>query len=102
MLLQAGVSFTERDLKKNPPSEAEIRALLNGQPAATLYAARGRQNKVLGIEPARLTDEEMITWMARESALIRRPTLVVDGRLIPQPSRAELERLAQGEAAPPG
>lgn len=96
MLSQAGVPFTERDLRKEPLSEEEIRTLLKGRPALTLYATRGRQNRELGIEPERLSDDELIAWMAREPRLIRRPTLVVDGELHPQPSREELGRLAEG------
>jgi len=96
VLAQAGVAFTERDLRKEPLSEEEIRALLKGRPALTLYATRGRQNQELGIAPERLTDDELIAWMAREPRLIRRPTLVVDGELRPQPSREDLERLAEG------
>ncbi len=96
MLLQAGIPFTERELRSQPLSAAEIQALLNGRPAATLYAARGRQNKLLGIDPAALGDSEMIELMAREPALIRRPTLVVDGKLIPQPTRQQLERILGG------
>ena len=93
MLAQAGVPFDERDLRKEPLSEEEIRGLLKGRPALTLYATRGRQNQELGIVPERLSDDELIGWMAREPRLIRRPTLVVDGELLPQPSREELERL---------
>jgi len=91
--LQTGIPFVERDLRKEPLSEGEIRDLLKGKPALTLYATRGRQNKELGIVPERCSDDELIDWMAREPRLIRRPTLVVDGELIPQPSRAELEAL---------
>jgi len=95
VLAQAGVSFSERDLRKEPLSEEEIRGLLKGRPALTLYATRGRQNQELGIEPERLSDDELIAWMAREPRLIRRPTLVVDADLLPQPRQEELERLAK-------
>jgi arsenate reductase-like glutaredoxin family protein len=95
VLLQAGVPFTERDVRAEPLSEAELRALLHGRPASELYARRGRQNKLLGIDPDKLTDDEMLALMAREPALIRRPTLVVDGEVIPQPSRAQLDELAR-------
>jgi arsenate reductase-like glutaredoxin family protein len=94
VLSQAGAHFTERDLIRQPLSEAEIRALLNGRPASLLYARRGRQNRTLGIDPDRLTDEEMIAYMAREPRLIRRPTLVVDGEIIAGPSNAQLEEAA--------
>lgn len=93
--MQAGVSFRERDLRGQPLDEGELRALLNGRPASVLYARRGRQNKALGIDPDKLTDEEMIALMAREPALIRRPTLIVDGEVMSGPSRAQLEEVAR-------
>ena len=95
--MQAGVPFAERNLRGQPLSEAELRALLNGRPASVLYAKRGRQNKLLGIDPEKLTEDEMLTLMAREPALIRRPTLVVDGELVPQPSAAQLAEIVQSE-----
>jgi arsenate reductase-like glutaredoxin family protein len=102
VLLQAGVSFAERDLIRQPLTEVEIRELLDGQPAALLYARRGRQNKALGIDPDRLTDEEMIAYMAREPTLIRRPTLVIDGEIIVGPSSAKLEEVVQSLKAEHG
>lgn len=95
MLSQAGAHFTERDLIREPLSEAEIRSLLNGRPASLLYARRGRQNRVLGIDPDRLTDDEMVSYMAREPSLIRRPTLVIDGEIIAGPSRQQIEEAAR-------
>ena len=94
MLSQAGARFSERDLIREPLSEAEIRSLLHGRPASLLYSHRGRQNKALGIDPDRLTDDEMIAYMAREPRLIRRPTLVVDGEIIAGPTRQQIEEAA--------
>ncbi len=82
-------------MRAKPLSEMEIRGILNGQPAALLYSRRGRQNKLLGIDPEALSDEEMIALMAREPALIRRPTLVIDGEVVPQPGKAQLEELGR-------
>jgi arsenate reductase-like glutaredoxin family protein len=95
VLLQAGVTLRERDLRGQPFDEAALRALLDGRPASALYARRGRQNKALGIDPDKLTDDELIALMAREPALIRRPTLVVDGEIVAGPSRAQLDELAR-------
>jgi arsenate reductase-like glutaredoxin family protein len=93
VLVQAGVAPRERDMRAQPLDEAEIRALLRGQPASLLYSKRGRQNKVLGIDPDKLTDDEMIALMAKEPALIRRPTLIIDGAIVPQPNRERLETI---------
>ncbi|MCL4499806.1 MAG: hypothetical protein M1335_06150 [Chloroflexi bacterium] len=88
------MQFVERDLAREPLSEGEIREILHGRSASLLYARRGRRNKELGLDPEHLTDEDMIAYMAREPMLIRRPTLVIDGELVPQPSRAEIDELA--------
>lgn len=98
--MQAGVPFTERDLIREPLTEAELRSLLNGQPASLLYSRRGRQNRVLGIDPERLTDDEMIAYMAREPRLIRRPTLVVGGTIFAGPNRATLDEIVRNARQP--
>ena len=54
MLVQAGVTIRERELRAEPLDEPEIRALLKDQPASLLYSKRGRQNKVLGIDPEKI------------------------------------------------
>jgi arsenate reductase-like glutaredoxin family protein len=82
-------------MRARPLSEEEIRGLLNGRPPSLLYARRGRQNKLLGIDPDSLSDAEMLALMAREPALIRRPTFVVDGELIPQPSQEQLAAIGR-------
>src|SRR5258708_8057468 len=94
VLVQAGITLQERDMRAQPLDEAEMRALVRGQPASLLYSKRGRQNKVLGIDPDKLTDDEMIGLMAKEPALIRRPTLVLDGEVISQPNRETLLKIA--------
>ena len=95
MLVREGIELEEHELRAEPLGESEIRSLLRGKPASLLYSRRGRQNKVLGIDPDKLTDDELIALMAKEPALIRRPTFVVDGELIPQPNRAQLEEIAR-------
>jgi arsenate reductase-like glutaredoxin family protein len=87
-------------LRKEPLGEEEIRSLLAGRPALTLYATRGRQNKALGIDPARLSEDELVVLMAREPTLIRRPVLVVDGELLVQPKEEDLRRIGEGGAHP--
>ena len=82
-------------MRGKPLSAEEIRALLNGQPPSLLYSRRGRQNKLLGIDPETLGEDEMLALMAREPALVRRPTLVVEGEVIPQPSKERLAELGR-------
>jgi len=95
VLLQAGVPMVERDLIREPLDEAEIRALLRGQPASTLYSFRSPYNRALGIDPRNLTDDSLIAAMASESRLIRRPIVVIDGDVVAGPNRARLEEIAR-------
>jgi arsenate reductase-like glutaredoxin family protein len=102
VVLQAGIPLIERDLRGEPLSEAELRALLDGRPASVLYSRRARQNRSLGIDPDQLTDDELIALMAREPTLIRRPTLVAGGEILAGPTRAELAAWVQQRAADGG
>ena len=97
MLARAGLAFTERDLRKEPLSDAEIRRLLNGRPASAFYATRSPRNRALGVDPSRLRDEEMIGLMAREPTLIRRPLIATgpDGEVIAGATRKQLEEMRQ-------
>ena len=79
--MQANVPFIERDLRRERLSEADLRALLGDQPPSTIYARRAHQNKVLGLDPDQLGEEDMLSLMAREPTLIRRPVVVVDGKV---------------------
>ena len=71
-----------RDLFKAPLSVEELRALLEGRPAATIFAARSPTVKKLGLDPSTLNDEQLLALMAEHPTLIRRPLLVRDGELI--------------------
>lgn len=87
--------MTVRDLFKEPLTREELRALLKGRPAATIFASRSPTARKLGVDPAALSDEELIDLMARHPTLIRRPLLVRDGELIIGFDRAAYEQLAE-------
>ena len=97
MLARAGIPFTERDLRKEPLSEAEIRALVGGRRVSNFYATRSPRNRALGIDPSRLSDEEMIALMAREPTLIRRPLVAIgqSGEVFPGATRKQLEAMVE-------
>jgi arsenate reductase-like glutaredoxin family protein len=97
VLARAGVAFTERDLRKEPLSEEEIRTLLHGRPASDFYATRSPRNRALGVDPKPLNDDEMIALMAREPTLIRRPIVAVGqtGEVIPGATRKQLAAMVE-------
>ena len=79
---ERGGSLEMRDLFKAPLSVEELRALLGGRPAATIFAARSPTVKKLGLDPSTLDEERMLALMAEHPTLIRRPLLVRNGELI--------------------
>ena len=58
-----------------------------------LFSARSPSVAKLGLDPAAMTEAQMLEWMVKEPRLIRRPLLLVDGKLVAQPKAAELEAL---------
>jgi Spx/MgsR family transcriptional regulator len=78
------LSFTTRDLFKQPLSAAEIRAL--GRRTAggvrALLSTRTTQYKALGLDRREVSDAELVDLMAKEPRLLRRPLLLADGSVV--------------------
>ena len=74
-LLRQGVHYTERDIFKHPFSETELRAIVARRPVAEIFSYRSPSVKALGLDPERMSEEEMIRVMLEEPRLIRRPLL---------------------------
>ncbi|MBI4202014.1 MAG: hypothetical protein HY532_02710 [Chloroflexi bacterium] len=72
----------ERDFFAKPLTEAELRALLAGRPAAELFSWKSPAAKGLGLTPETATAEELIRLMLGEPRLIRRPILKAGQRLV--------------------
>jgi Spx/MgsR family transcriptional regulator len=97
VLSRRRVAFTTRDLFKQPLNAAEIRALAALHPDSVrgLLSTRSTQIKALGLDTRQVSDAELVTLMAREPRLLRRP-LVVDGkRLVIGFDREALESLGR-------
>lgn len=84
---------TERDFFKQKFTVDELKALLGGRPARDVFAAKSPSVKKLGLDPATMSDDEMLEWIVKEPRLLRRPILVVDGQLVVQPKERDLEAL---------
>ena len=81
MLSRRGVTFTSRDLFKEPLTADEIRRLAALLPDGVrgLLSRRSPQVKALGIDRRPVGDRELIALMVKEPRLLRRP-LLLDGR----------------------
>ena len=82
MLLQNGVQLEERDYFKDPFSESEIRELAQSDSISAMFARRSPSLKKLGLVDKELSEEEMVSLMLQEPRLVRRPLVLMDGKLL--------------------
>jgi arsenate reductase len=89
------VTFTPRDLFKEPLRAVEIRALAARAPAGVrgLLSTRSSQYKALGLDRKKVSDAELVALMAREPRLLRRPILDLGDRLVIGFDRAAFDAL---------
>ena len=78
-MLKAGALLEERDLGKQPLSEAELRELFGARDPRTFLNPRNETYRRLDMKHHPPDPDTTIKMMAREPNLIRRP-LVVRGR----------------------
>ena len=64
---------------------------MKGRPVSDAFSWRSPSVRALALEGKRLTDEELLAWMLRDPRLIRRPIIVVQGKLFFGFRPAELE-----------
>ena len=76
------MELVERDLFKEPLSGDELRALIGDRPVGDFLSLRSPSFRKLGLDPADLTDEQMLSMMLGEPRLIRRPLVVAGDRVI--------------------
>lgn len=80
-LLAQGIHYTERDIFKHPFNEGELRAIVAQRPAKEIFSYRSPSVKALGLDPDRLSEDEMIRYMLEEPRLIRRPLMTTGSAL---------------------
>ncbi len=78
-----GISFDERDIKLENPSEDELRAWFtrSGLPLKRFFNTSGLQYKSLGLKDKLpgMTEDEQLALLATDGMLVKRPLLVDDG-----------------------
>jgi Spx/MgsR family transcriptional regulator len=80
---ERGANLTLRDLFKHPLSKEELRTLLAGRSASTIFSSRSPTVKKLGLDLTTIADDQLLDLMAEHPTLIRRPlTVVAAGQLI--------------------
>lgn len=77
-----GVTFTERDIKEDRPSEAELRAwhAASGLPLRKFFNTSGQVYKALDLKSRLLcmSEDAQFALLASDGMLVKRPILVGD------------------------
>lgn len=77
-----GVELAERDIFKEPLTEAELGKLTAMRPIRDLFSFKSPSFRKLGLDPESLTDGQMMSLVMGDPRLIRRPLVVTGGRII--------------------
>ena len=80
-LSQRKVEINERDYFKEPFTREEIKSLLKGKSASDMFSFKSPSFKALGLNQAKLTDNDLINLMLKEPRLIRRPVVKIGGKV---------------------
>ena len=87
------MEINERDFFKNPFNQSEIEELLQGKPASEMFNFRSPSFKQLGLEREKLSDKELINLMLKEPRLVRRPVVLINGKVYFGADKSVLEGL---------
>ncbi len=77
-----GVELAERDIFKEPLTEAELGELTAMRPIRELFSFKSPSFRKLGLDPDALTDQQMASLIMGDPRLIRRPLVVTGGEII--------------------
>lgn len=95
-LEEQGVSFEERDIKLNNPTEEELRTWYarSGLPLKRFFNTSGLQYKALGLKDKLLnmTEEEQLALLATDGMLVKRPLIVDEHFVLTGFKQAEWEQ----------
>ena len=94
-LEEQGVSFTERDIKLDNPTEQELRAWheKSGLPLKRFFNTSGLQYKALGLKDKLpgMTEDEQYALLATDGMLVKRPLLIGEDFALPGFKQKEWE-----------
>lgn len=63
------------DYKVESVDEEKIREWLTQVELSVLFNTKGKKYRDLGLKALNLTDDEKVTWMAKENYLLKRPVI---------------------------
>jgi len=95
-LEEQGVSFEERDIKLNNPTEEELRTWYarSGLPLKRFFNTSGLQYKALGLKDKlpNMSEEEQLALLATDGMLVKRPLIVDEHFVLTGFKQAEWEQ----------
>lgn len=95
-LEEQGISFEERDIKLNNPTEEELRTWYarSGLPLKRFFNTSGLQYKALGLKDKlpSMSEEEQLALLATDGMLVKRPLLVDEDFVLTGFKQAEWEQ----------
>ena len=94
-LNEKGAAYTQRDIKGERPTEAELRAwhTLSGLPLKRFFNTSGLQYKALNLKDRlpQMTEEEQLHLLATDGMLVKRPLLIGEDFVLTGFKQAEWE-----------
>lgn len=96
-LEEQGISFEERDIKLNNPTEEELRTWYarSGLPLKRFFNTSGLQYKALGLKDKlpNMSEEEQLALLATDGMLVKRPLVVDEDFVLTGFKQAEWEQM---------
>ena len=94
---EQGISFDERDIKQNNPTEEELRTWYkrSGLPLKRFFNTSGMQYKALGLKDKlpNMSEEEQLALLTTDGMLVKRPLLVDEDFVLTGFKQAEWEQI---------
>ena len=94
---ERGETYSRREIKAVPPTEAELRAWqkMSGLPLKRFWNTSGQQYRALGLKDklADMSEDEQFKLLASDPMLVRRPILIGDDFVRPGFRQPEWEEV---------
>ena len=94
---ERGETYTRREIKEAPPTEAELRAWQkrSGLPLKRFWNTSGQQYRALGLKDklADMSEDEQFALLASDPMLVRRPILIGEDFVRPGFKQPEWEEV---------
>ena len=79
---QHNIPYTFIDFRETPVSQDEIHEWLKHTDIKTLFNTRGTTYRTLKLKDLHLSDDEKVTWLAKENMLVKRPVVLYENKII--------------------